>query len=114
MNKNIYFNDIIWGNRLFVNAQFVIRFVNVLTKYSHGKIELQTVFDYANAIKNQKKVVLYEELDREVEEICLLEKTIKEGEITLNDTNIINFIICSQVLTFTKDWVFKKDRKSVV
>lgn len=93
--------DIVWGSRLFVNAQFTIRLVNLLTKYSQGKEKLQNIFIYTNAIKKQKKVTLYQELEREVDEICLLEKLIKEGKITMEDKKVISFVTDSLILSFT-------------
>jgi hypothetical protein len=100
LNKN-YFQDIIWGNKLFVNAQFVLSLVNLLSKFGRGETDLQSVFMYANAIKKQNKIKLYDELRKEVEEILYLENEIKEGRISEGNKELINFVLSSTVTIFT-------------
>jgi hypothetical protein len=62
MNKNQYFSTTIWGSRLFVNAQFAIGLFSLVTKYTHGETDLQSLFNYADAINRQKTVKLYREI----------------------------------------------------
>jgi hypothetical protein len=92
---------IVWGNKLFVNAQFVLQLVNLISKYLEGKEKLKAIFDFANAIKKQQKIKVYPELDREVKEILYLENGIKEGSISSKDTTTINFILNSIIIIFT-------------
>lgn len=93
--------NIIWGNKLFVNAQFVLSLVNQLSKFGEGKADLQSVFIYANAIRKQDKIRLYDELRKEIEEILYLENEIKEGNVSVGDKNLINFVLGSTITIFT-------------
>jgi len=96
-------SEIIWGSTLFVNAQIILSLISKLSKYKEDKVELQNIFDYANAIKARQKIKLYKELQQEIDEICFLEKEIKEGEIKIEDKNIINFVFDSIIVVFTGD-----------
>lgn len=101
MRNNNLLNDTVWGSRLFINAQFTMQLVSLLSKYINGEGELQNVFVYANALKQQRKVKLYAEVKREVDEICFLEKEIKAGEIGVEDKKIIDFVLNNIILVFT-------------
>ncbi len=98
IKENEYLRDIIWGNKLFVNAQFILGLVTLLSKYMRGETDLQFVFAYTNAIKKQKKIKLFEEMKREVDEILYLENEIKEGIVPLKNKDLIAYVLTS---TFT-------------
>ncbi len=89
----LYLEDIVWGNRLYVNAQFTVTFVSLLQKYAQGKIPLAYFFSYAHAIKMQRKIILYKDLARQIDEITTLEDLIKTGKVTLRDVRVIHYII---------------------
>lgn len=99
--SNDMLNDIVWGNKLFANAQFILGLVTLLSKYVKGETDLQSVFNYANAIKKQNKIKLYDELRKEIEEILYLETEIKEGRVSEENKELINFVLSSTVTIFT-------------
>ena|SRR5579859_7484 len=99
--NNDLLKDIVWGNKLFVNAQFVIGLVNKITNYSQGETRLEIIFSYANAIKKQKKIKLYKEVKKEVDEIIFLENEIKEGIVSLKNKDLIAYVLTSTVTVLT-------------
>jgi hypothetical protein len=48
-----------------------------------------------------KRIELYQELKREVEEILFLENEIKEGSVSADDRNLINLVLGSTLTIFT-------------
>jgi len=82
--------NIVWGNKLFVNAQFVLSLVNQLSKFGKGE-----------TIKKQNKIKLYDELKKEIEEIIYLENEIKEGRVSEGNKELIHFVLSSTVTIFT-------------
>jgi len=101
VEENDYLKDIIWGNKLFVNAQFVLGLVTLLSKYGRGETDLESVFVYTNAVKKQKKIKLFEEVKREVDEILYLENEIRNGKIAKDNKSLIDYVLNSTVIVFT-------------
>lgn len=99
--NNDLLSDIVWGNKLFVNAQFVLHLVKNLSLYSEDKIDLESIFIYANALWKQNKIKLYDELKREVEEILFLESELKNGSVSIENKDLINFVLSSTITIFT-------------
>ena len=94
--------NIIWGNKLFVNTQFVLSLVNQLSKFGKGETDFHSVFIYANAIRKQNKIRLYDELRKEIEEILYLENEIKECNVSVEVRKLINFVLGSKHKSYVK------------
>jgi hypothetical protein len=101
-------NEIVWGGRLFVNAQILLHLLSKLSKYKNGQETLENIFAYTNFVNQQENVKLFKELQQEIDEICFLEKEMKLGRIKAEDKNIINFIFDSVIMVLTSN-ITRKD-----
>lgn len=102
MNKKRYFANITWGSRLFVNGQFAIEIVALIGRYVEGKTTLQDIFEYIEAIKKQKDVHLYADIQKTVAYLTELQEAIAMNIVTNEDTKVISFVLGNVFLDFTK------------
>lgn len=102
-NNQNYLQDVIWGSRLFVNAQFTSRFIYLLIRYREGECSLRNIFQYVHILRQQKKVKLYRELNAQLEEFITLERLLKNREVTVQDINVLNYVINNVLWHFTEE-----------
>ena len=102
MNINSELNTIIWGNQLFVNGQFISKLLALISAYKKEESDLETIFKYVHAIKEQKRVKLYRDLTIQLEEITTLEDLLITREVTIQERSVINYTINNVLLHFTK------------
>lgn len=102
-------NNIIWGSRLFVNAQLVSRLLSLLVAYNNGECTLSYLFRYVHAIEEQKKVKLYKEFEVQLKEFIVLEELLRTGKVSLTDDSVISFTVNRMFWNFTKERMGKSD-----